>query len=98
MIKKIHEIFKKILRIKTVTVRDEYYDYMTDSSDYDDPSTFIDVTYSEIFGIILKKRLSNGQGYYGKESLCGDIQNFYKACGINEWGGIDEYKKFSIYD
>lgn len=97
MIKKIRDFFKMILKIKTVTVRDEYYDYMTDSIDYDDPSTFIDVTYSERLGIILKKRLSKEQGYGGKESFLGDVQNFYKACGINEFGGLDEYKKYSTY-
>lgn len=95
--KKIKEFLYKLLKIKTVTVRDEYYDYMTDSSDYDDPSTFIDVTYSERFGIILKKRLSVVQGYEGQASFLGDVQNFYKSCGINEWGGLEEYKKFSIY-
>ena len=89
--KKIKEFLYKLLKIKTVTVRDEYYDYMTDSDDYDDPPTFIDVTYSERLGIILKKRLSKVQGYWG------DVQNFYKSCGINVWGGLEEYKKFSIY-
>ena len=97
MVKKIRDFFKRILKIKTVTVRDEYYDYMTDNSDYDDPSTFIDVTYSERLGIILKKKLSKVQGYGGQESFLGDVQNFYKSCGINEWGGVDEYKKYSIY-
>jgi hypothetical protein len=95
--KKIKKFLYKLLKIKTVTVRDEYYDYMTDSDDYDDPPTFIDVTYSERLGIILKKKLSKVQGYWGQESFLGDVQNFYKSCGINEWGGLEEYKKFSIY-
>lgn len=95
--KKIKEFLYKLLKIKTVTVRDAYYDYMTDSSDYGDPSTFIDVTYSERLGIILKKRLSKVQGYGGQESFWGDVQNFYKSCGINVWGGLEECKRFSIY-
>ena len=95
--KKIKEFLYKLLKIKTVTIRDEYYEYMTDSGDYGDHPTFIDVTYSERLGIILKKRLSNVQGYRGKESFWSDIRNFYKSCDINELGGLEEYKKFSIY-
>lgn len=95
--KKILAIIKNLLKVKTVTVRDHYYDHMMDYDDYYTPPTLVDITYSERLGIILKKELSEGQGYGARESCLGDIQNFYRSCGINEWGGLDEYKKFSIY-
>jgi hypothetical protein len=70
---------------------------MMDYDDYMDPPTLVDITYSERLGIILKKKLSERCGYGAEESYLGDVQNFYESCGINEWGGLDEYKKFSIY-
>lgn len=90
---KFRDFFKTILKIKTVTVHDCYYDYMLGNDDYDDLPTFVDVTYSETLGIIIRKRLSKSSC----ESFLGDVQNFYNSCGINEFGGLDEYKKFSIY-
>jgi hypothetical protein len=83
----------KLLRIKTVTVVDKYYDYMTDNDDYDDMSTLIDVTYSELLGIIISKRFSTKN----EESYLTDIQNFYNSCRIHKYGGLHEYKKYSIY-
>ena len=97
LIQKILVFIFDLLEIKTVTVHDKYYDYMMDYDDYMDPPTLVDITYSERFGIILKKKLSEECGYGVEESYLGDVQNFYKSCGINEWGGLDEYKKFSIY-
>ena len=97
LMSKFRDFFKTILKIKTVTVQDCYYDYMLDNDDYGDLPTFVDVTYSETLGIIVRKRLSEKQGWGGCESFLGDAQNFYKSCGINEFGGLDEYKKFSIY-
>lgn len=85
------------LKVKTVTIHDKYYDYMMDYDDYMDPPTLVDITYSERFGIIFKKKLSEKMWYGAEESSFGDILNFYKSCGINEWGGLNEYKKFSIY-
>ena len=85
------------LKIKTVTIRDRYYDYMMDYDDYMDPPTLVDITYSERLGIILEKKFSEKRGYGAEESYLGDIMDFYKSCGINDWGGLDEYKKFSIY-
>lgn len=85
------------LKIKTVTVHDKYYDYMMDYDDYMDPPTLIDITYSERLGVIFKKKLSEKMWYGAEESSFGDVQSFYESCGINEWGGLDEYKKFSIY-
>ena len=97
LIQKISGLLINLLRIKTITIHDHYYDYMMDYDDYMDPPTLVDVTYSERLGIILNKKLSEKQGYEGEESYLGDIQSFYRSCGINEWGGLDEYKKFSIY-
>lgn len=85
------------LKIKTITVHDKYYDYMMDYDDYMDPPTLVDITYSERLGIILKKKLSEKMWYGTEESSLEDVLNFYKSCRINEWGGLDEYKKFSIY-
>lgn len=91
---KIKKFLSTLLRIKTVTVVDKYYDYMIDNDDYDDIyPTLIDVTYSDLLGIIIRKRLS----VKNNESNLLDIQNFYRSCFINEHGGLDEYKKFSIY-
>lgn len=97
LISKFRDFFKTILKIKTVTVHDHYYDYMMDNDDYDDLPTFVDITYSETLGIIFKKRLSKKQGWGSYESFLGDVQNFYSSCEINEFGGLDEYRKFSIY-
>lgn len=82
-----------LLRIKHVTVEDKYYDFMTDNDDYGDHPTLIDITYSGLLGIIIRKRLSSKNN----ESSLLDIQNFYNSCFINEYGGLKEYKKFSIY-
>lgn len=91
---KIKEKLSTLLRIKTITVVDKYYDYMIDNDDYDDIyPTLIDVTYSDLLGIIIRKRLSNKNN----ESSLLDIQSFYRSCFINEYGGLNEYKKFSIY-
>lgn len=93
-ISKINKFLSKLLKIKTVTIVDRYYDYMVDNDDCDDIfPTLIDVTYSELLGIIIRKRLSAKNN----ESNFLDIQNFYRSCFINENGGLDEYKKFSIY-
>lgn len=91
---KIKKFLSTLLRIKTVTVVDKYYDHMIDNDDYDDIyPTLIDVTYSDLLGIIIRKRLS----VKNNESNLLDIHNFYRSCFINEHGGLDEYKKFSIY-
>ena len=93
-ISKIKNFLFTLLKIKTVTVVDKYYDYMIDNDDYDDIyPTLIDITYSDFLGIIISKRLS----HKNNESNLLDIQNFYRSCFINEYGGLDEYKKFSIY-
>lgn len=91
---KLKKILSTLLRIKTVTVVDKYYDHMIDNDDYDDIyPTLIDITYSELLGIIVCKRLSTKR----EESHFVDIFNFYRSCSINEYGGLDEYKKFSIH-
>lgn len=95
--RKIHGFLIDLLKIKTVTIHVKYYDYMMDYDDYMDPPTLVDITYSERLGIIFKKKLSEKMWYGAEESSFGDVQNFYKSCGIDEWGGLDEYKKFSIY-
>jgi len=91
---KIRNFLSILLRIKNVTVRDVYYDYMIDNSDYDDYyPTLIDITYSDLLGIIIRKRLSDKNN----ESSLADVQSFYHSCFINEYGGLNEYKKISIY-
>lgn len=91
---KIKNFLSILLRIKNVTVEDKYYDYMIDNDDYDDYyPTLIDITYSDLLGIIIRKRLSDKNN----ESSLSDIQSFYSSCFINEYGGLNEYKKFSIY-
>ena len=91
---KIRTFLLSLLRIKNVTVRDVYYDHMIDNSDYDDHfPTLIDITYSDLLGIIIRKRLS----VKNNESSFVDVQSFYHSCFINEYGGLNEYKKFSIY-
>ena len=97
LMRKIHGFLIDLLKIKTVTIHDKYYDYMMDYDDYMDPPTLVDITYSERLGIIFKKKLSEKMQYGAEESSFGDVQNFYISCGIDEWGGLDEYKKFSIY-
>lgn len=84
LIQKILVFIFDLLKIKTVTVHDKYYDYMMDYDDYMDPPTLVDITYSERLGIILKKKLSEKYGYGAEESYLGDVQNFYESCGINE--------------
>ena len=91
---KIRNFLSRLLRIKNVTVRDVYYDHMIDNSDIDDYfPTLIDITYSDLLGIIVRKRLN----VKNNESSFVDIQSFYRSCSINEYGGLNEHKKFSIY-
>lgn len=91
---KIRNFLSILLRIKNVTVRDIYYDHMIDNSDCDDYyPTLIDITYSDLLGIIIRKRLSDKNN----ESSLADVYSFYHSCSINEYGGLNEYKKFSIY-
>ena len=92
--KKLKKFLNQLFKVKTITVRDHYYDFMIDNDDCDDfYPTLIDITYSDLLGIIVRKRLSDKK----RESYLMDIQNFYRSCSINEYGGLDEYKKFSIY-
>lgn len=91
---KIRDFLSTLIRIKNVTVRDVYYDHMIDNSDYDDIyPTLINITYSDLLGIIVRKKRS----VKNNESSLLDIQRFYHSCSINEYGGLNEYKKFSIY-
>lgn len=81
------------LKIKMVTIHDQYFDYMTDNDDLEDTPTYVDVTYSEALGLIIRINLSQ----YDNGSSLKDIQDFYRSCHINEWGGLNEYKKYTIY-
>lgn len=91
---KIRKFLSTLLRIKTITIVDKYYDHMTDNDELGDIyPTLIDITYSDLLGIIIRKRFSDKN----KESYIMDIYNFYRSCSINAYGGLEEYKKYSMY-
>lgn len=90
--RKIIDKIKNYFKHRTVYIRDQFYDHMTDNDELYDIPTIVKVTYSGFRGIIDvdftdRKRESN---YI-------DIVRFYRVCKINEYGGLSEYKKYSIY-
>lgn len=90
--RKIIDKIKNYFKHRTVYIRDQFYDHMTDNDELYDIPTIVEVTYSGFRGIIDvdftdRKRESN---YI-------DIVRFYRVCRINEYGGLSEYKKYSIY-
>ena len=88
LINKIKSYFKH----RTVYVHDKFFDYMTDNDELKDIPTIIKVTYSKFRGIINIEMTSRH-----RESDISDIARFYHICSINEFGGLKEYKKYSIY-
>lgn len=90
--KKIIDKIKNYFKHRTVYIRDQFYDYMTDNDDLCDISTIVEVTYSEFKGIIDVDFTDRRR----ESDLC-DIAKFYRVCKINEYGGLSEFKKYSIY-
>lgn len=91
--KKLISKIKNYFHHNTVFIHDKFYDYMTDNNDLYDPMTIVEITYSKFRGIINIK-FSNKK----RESYLSDIKRFYTICKIDEFGGLNEYKKYSIYD
>lgn len=97
--------FDDYFRHREVYVHDKYYDDIYDNDDLDDLPTIVRVTYSKARGIIDVNLV--GIGYftisnepnerYVKESPLDEYHEFCKICGINEYGGLNEYKKYSLY-
>lgn len=90
--KKIINKIKNYFKHRTVYIRDQFYDHMTDNNDLYDIPTIVEVTYSAFRGIIDVKFTDRR-----RESDLRDIVKFYRICKINEYGGLSEYKKYSIY-
>jgi hypothetical protein len=65
---------------------------MTDNNELYDIPTIVEVTYSKFRGVIDVKFTDRR-----RESNYIDIVKFYDICNINEYGGLSEYKKYSIY-
>lgn len=90
--RKIIDNIKNYFKHRTVYVRDQFYDHMTDNDELYDIPTIVEVTYSAFRGIIDVDFTDHRM-----ESDYIDIVRFYRVCKINEYGGLSEYKKYSIY-
>jgi hypothetical protein len=90
--KKIINKIKNYFKHRTVYIRDQFYDYLNDNDDLYDIPTIVEVTYSNFRGIINVDFTDRR-----RESDLRDIAKFYSTCKINEYGGLSEYKKYSIY-
>ena len=90
--RKIIDKIKNYFKHCTVYIRDQFYDYMTDNDDLYDSPTIVKITYSKFRGIIDVDFTDSK-----RESHYIDIVKFYRVCNINEYGGLSEYKKYSIY-
>jgi hypothetical protein len=90
--RKIIDKIKNYFKHCTVYIRDQFYDHMTDNDELYDIPTIVKVTYSAFRGIIDVKFTDRR-----RESDLRDIVKFYRVCKINEYGGLSEYKKYSIY-
>ena len=90
-------------KIYEVCIHDKYYDHITDNDDLEDIPTLINVTYNDR-GEILEVSLAVSKftnGYLGLgcyESSVAKLQHFYQTCKIDPMGGLDEYKKYTIYN
>ena len=91
--KKIINRIKNYFKRRTVYIHDKFYDYMIDNDDLYDPITIVKVTYSGFRGIIDVTFTERRR----ESDLC-DIAKFYSICNIDEFSGLSEYKKYSIYD
>ena len=90
--KKIIDKIKNYFKHRTVYIRDHFYDYMTDNDELEDIPTIVEVTYSKFRGVIDVDFTDRR-----RESDLHDIVKFYDICKINEYGGLSEYKKYSMY-
>lgn len=90
--KKLINKIKNYFKHRTVYVHDHFYDYMTDNDELEDIPTIVEVTYSKFRGIIDVDFTDRR-----RESDYIDIVKFYDICKINEYSGLSEYKKYSMY-
>jgi hypothetical protein len=90
--RKLIDKIKNYFKHRTVYIRDQFYDYLNDNDDLYDIPTIVEVTYSNFRGIINVDFTDRK-----RESDYIDIVRFYRVCKINEYGGLSEYKKYSIY-
>ena len=104
---------KTVSNLCAVYLEDKYYDEMIDNDDIDDDPTIIKVVYDKNSGEILSRELPcaikreycgessykyrSGVGYH-TVSYPGDIAAFYNICGISIYGGMKEYKKYTVYN
>lgn len=90
--KKILEKIKDYFLYREVYIHDHYYDWHFDNDDLEDPMTIVKVTYSKFKKVINVEFI----GYDVEESSLKDHQEFYRICDINKYGGLPEYKKYSL--
>jgi hypothetical protein len=90
--RKIIDKIKNYFKHRTVYIWDEFYDLMTENDELYDNPTIVEVTYSGFRGIIDVDFTDRRR----ESDLC-DIAKFYSVCKINKYGGLSEYKKYSIY-
>ena len=90
--RKIIENIRDYFRHREVYIHDHYYDWYFDNDDLEDPISIVKVTYSKFKKIINVEFV----GYDLEESSFRDHQEFYRICNINKYGGLLEYKKYSL--
>lgn len=90
--KKIIENIRDYFKHREVYIRDHYYDWYFDNDDLNDPMTIVKVTYSKFKGVIDVELAE----FDMEESLVSDHWEFFEICNINEYGGLKEFKKYSL--
>lgn len=97
IINKIINKIKNNFQHKSVLIWDHYYDWYIDNDDLGDPMTIVKVTYSNFKGIInVEFAGTRHMGFGPEESRNHLLSEFYAVCDINIYGGLPEYKKYSL--
>lgn len=90
--RKIIENIRDYFKHREVYIHDHYYDWYFDNDDLEDPMSIVKVTYSKFKGVIDVELAE----YDEEESSFRDLHEFYRICDINKYGGLPEYKKYSL--
>ena len=89
--------FRKKPEVYEVFIHDKYYDMMEDNDDYEDIPTIVRVEYNSKGEILDVSFADTTSDLCDNESPMVEKMKFFDTCNINPYGGIEEYKKFSIW-
>lgn len=89
--------FRKKPEVYEVFIHDKYYDMMTDNDDYEDIPTIVRVEYNSKGKILDVNFADTTSDLCDNESPMVEKMKFFEVCNINPYGGMEEYRKYSIY-